>query len=71
MAKRIYAVENDEGTIILVRAAVPSQALAYVARQNYTVSIASQEYLVRLLQMGEKVHDYDEAPTETELDVVD
>jgi hypothetical protein len=62
--KRIYAVTNtatpdEDGNCPtrLVRAATKSQALSYVARQDYIASVASQEMLVACLTDGIEVED--------------
>jgi hypothetical protein len=57
-AKRIYRVSmlaDALGPEVLVRAASQAQAIGFVARHTYSVAVASQADLVRLLSAGGKV----------------
>jgi len=67
-ATRIYLVTNYDGTSRLVKASVPSQAITHVAKQMFTVRIASQDDLVEALMSGTKVETYGET-AQSELDI--
>jgi len=57
-AKRIYRVSMQAdagGPEVLVRASSQAQAIGFVARHTYSVAVASQSDLVRLLSAGQKV----------------
>ena len=58
---RIYLVTTAAGTARLVKAAVPSQAITHVAKQEYSVRIASQDDLVEALSNGIRLEHYGEA----------
>jgi len=55
MTIRIYVVRDDKQGTRLVRAGHPAQALSHVAKSTYTVCVADQETLVRLLGAGVQV----------------
>jgi iron only hydrogenase large subunit-like protein len=52
---RIYLVSDDNFGRYLVRANTPQQAIATIAKQQYTVKVASQDELVALVSDGKKV----------------
>jgi hypothetical protein len=58
---RIYLVTTAAGASRLVKAAVPSQAITHVAKQEYSVRIASQDDLVESLSNGIRLEHYGEA----------
>lgn len=60
--KRIYIVGTGQ-TIRLVRAPNRAQALAHVARSTISVSVATQDELVKLLTSGTQVEDVSPAET--------
>jgi len=65
---RIYLVTTAAGASRLVKAAVPSQAITHVAKQEYSVRIASQDDLVEALSNGIRLEHYGEA-SQTEFDI--
>lgn len=62
MSQRIYSVTTPEGKIRLVRASVKQQALAHVAKSTFTVSVASQDELIKAITAGAKVEDFAAEP---------
>ena len=58
-ATRIYLVSTRDSAR-LVKAAVPSQAITHVAKQIFSVRIASQEDLIEELGRGTPVETYGE-----------
>lgn len=59
MSSRIYIITptRSTGSSLLVRAANRSQALSYIARTQYAVSVAKQDELVELVRSGTLVFD--------------
>lgn len=59
MTQRIYAVRDNrpEGRTRLVRATHPAHAVKHVAESAFSVAIASQDDLVKLLGMGVEVEN--------------
>lgn len=53
-SQRIYLVIGPNGQR-LVKATVASQAVSYVAKEEFTVKVASQDELVNALSNGIKV----------------
>lgn len=49
---RIYLVKDSEFNLHLVRANMPQQAVAFVARQLLNVKVASQDELVEAISRG-------------------
>lgn len=60
---RIYIVQNKAGGFSMVKAVNQAQALRHVARNTYTISIASALSVAENMQAGMKVED---ATAETE-----
>lgn len=56
--ERVYIVTSKEGSERLVNASLRQQALSHVANCDYTVRVASQQDLVRLLPTGVAVESY-------------
>lgn len=56
MSSRIYTVANGKH-VRLVRASTAAQALRHVARDVYTVTVSSQDDLVRHVAEGVRVED--------------
>lgn len=64
---RIYLIASNRG-VRLVRANHRSQALSYVASQELTVRVASQDDLVKYLAEGNRV-EAAVAPDQVKLDL--
>lgn len=60
---RIYIVQNKAGGFVMVKAINQAQALRHVARNTYTISIASALSVAENMQSGMKIED---ATAETE-----
>jgi hypothetical protein len=61
--QRIYIVQNKAGGFVMVKAINQAQALRHVARNTYTISIASALSVAENMQSGMKIED---ATAETE-----
>lgn len=62
-ASRIYTVaHNDTGNAYLVRAASQAQALAHVARSQYSTRVATQDDIVDAMRAGVAVEDAGKEP---------
>lgn len=57
MTDRIYVVAAKGAKSRLVRASHPSNAMRHVAAGTFTVAVASQDELVKLLGEGAKVEE--------------
>lgn len=65
---RIYLIASNRG-VRLVRANTRAQALNYVASQEFTVRVASQDDLVKHLSEGSKIETAI-SPDQGKLDLV-
>jgi hypothetical protein len=64
---RVYMVANNSGAR-LVRASHRAQALQFVAAQEYTIRVASQDDLIKCLSEGKSVETA-KHPDQIELDI--
>ena len=55
---RIYIVGSLDGTIRLVRASTPHQAISHVAHSQFTVRVPTQDELVGAVSKGVTVENY-------------
>lgn len=62
---RIYRI-NDGTRCHLVRANTPAQAIRYVAKQQYTHRVASQDDIIEALQSGAQIDDATATPEPTQ-----
>ena len=58
---RIYIVGSLDGTIRLVRASTPHQAISHVAHSQFTVRVPTQDELVGAVSKGVTVENYKDA----------
>jgi hypothetical protein len=54
---RVYKVGHKDGSIRLIRAAMKNQAVAFAAKSDYTVQVASQDDLIALTKNGVEVEN--------------
>lgn len=54
---RIYAITDQNGHTRLVRATTTAQGLRHVAKDEYSVKVATQDELVALVSDGVKVEE--------------
>lgn len=55
---RIYLVGSLDGSVRLVRAATPHQAISHVAHSQFTVRVPTQDELVGAVSKGISVENY-------------
>ena len=55
---RIYIVGSLDGTMRLVRASTPHQAISHVAHSQFTVRVPTQDELVAAVTKGVTVENY-------------
>lgn len=67
---RIYTVGSLDGTIRLVRASTPHQAISHVAHSQFTVRVPTQDELVAAVSKGVTVENYKDN-NQTNLDLGD
>jgi hypothetical protein len=60
-ATRIYIVGSLDGSIRLVRATTPHQALSHIAHSQFTVRVPTQDELVAAVSKGVTVENYKDA----------
>lgn len=58
---RIYIVGSLDGTVRLVRASTPHQAISHVAHTQFTVRVPTQDELVNAVGKGVAVENYKDA----------
>jgi len=58
---RIYIVQSTDGTVRLVRAQTPHQAISHVSHSQFTVYVPTQDELVEAVSKGVVVEGYKEA----------
>jgi hypothetical protein len=58
---RIYIVGGIDGTVRLVRASNPHQAISHVAHSQFTVRVPTQDELIQAVSMGAAVENYKDA----------
>ena len=67
---RIYLVGSLDGSVRLVRASTPHQAISHVAHSQFTVRVPTQDELVGAVSKGITVENYKDA-NQTNLDLGD
>lgn len=67
---RIYIVGSLDGTVRLVRASTPHQAISHVAHTQFTVRVPTQDELVNAVGKGVTVENYKDA-NQSDLDLSD
>jgi hypothetical protein len=67
-ATRIYIVGSLDGSIRLVRASTPHQAIGHVAHTQFTVRVPTQDELVTAVSGGVTVENYKDA-NQTQLEL--
>lgn len=65
---RIYLVGALDGSVRLVRASTPHQAISHVAHLQFTVRVPTQDELVNAASKGITVENYKDA-NQTRLDL--
>ena len=58
---RIYLVGSLDGSVRLVRASTPHQAISHVAHSQFTVRVPTQDELVGAVSKGVTVENYKDA----------
>ena len=62
MKKRIYRVVDGAGLEQFVRAPTRASAVAHVARNTFTATLATQEDLARLIGTNTQIQNVEEEP---------
>lgn len=64
---RIYYIKDRSDFVSLVRATSPSAARSYMAREEFSVRVATQDDIVLAIKDGAPVQEATEGPVQLEM----